>query len=331
MNPGNLIKLIPTYQALLSDVRKQKRYVRDVLEPDIQKARQTNDGSLDEEDFKKMRGYYGFGVPAIVGEGFCTLRGRAMSKKERFANTYQGALTGLFDDFFDKTNPDRDDILKMMKSPEVYNAESSLERLFVDFLSKVHKNIEDREYFALTFRRVFDAQLESELQLREDITLDQIKAITFSKGGHSLLFYRSVFENKLSVTEEEALFNAGGLMQLGNDIFDVWKDAPQNIKTLVTACKNISEVREVFNVQMNKTLSLFEQTSFPRTNISKYLHKLVLGISRCFFCLDQLEGLESQSNGQFNPAAYSREEMICDMEKPLNMLRSIRYYLNYTF
>ncbi|MDT8392392.1 MAG: hypothetical protein RQ761_01010 [Bacteroidales bacterium] len=322
---------MPTWRALISDVKKQKRYVRNVLEPDIQKAMNNNDGSLDEEDFRKIRGYYGFGVPAIVGEGFCTLRGRAMSEKERLANTYQGALTGLFDDFFDKTNPDRDDILKMMNNPEVYHAQSSLERLFVDFLSKVHKNIDNKQSFALTFRQVFDAQVESQAQMRNDITLDQIRTITFSKGGHSLLFYRSVFENKLSDTEEEALFTAGGLMQLGNDIFDVWKDAPQNIKTLVTACENISKVREVFKEQMNKTLSLFEQTSFPRTNIRRYLHKLVLGISRCYVCLDQLEGLEKQSSGQFNPSAYSREEMICDMEKPLNMFRSVRYYLNYTF
>lgn len=329
MKSINLIQLVPTYLSLRSDVNRQKQFVAKVLEADIENALKTNDGSLDDEDFQKIRGYYGFGVPAIVGEGFCTLRGTAMSNTERLANTYQGALTGLYDDFFDKTKLDQQDVLKMMSEPSGYEAKNALEHLFVYFLTQVHNNLADMKSFNLAFTKVFEAQVESGEQLKEDITFNQIKNITFNKGGYSLLFYRSVFENKLTQGEKEALYNVGALMQLGNDIFDVWKDAPQKIKTLVTTCKDIDEVRTVFNEQLSVCISLVLKSGFAPKNIRKYLFKLLLGISRCYVCLDQLEQLQKKTNGIFKPAAYTRSEMLCDMEKPKNMLSSLRYYLSY--
>ena len=69
MQVSNLIKLIPTYSQLFRDARRQKKFVQTVLEPMIREASINNDGSLDEEDFNKIRTYYGFGVPAIVGGG----------------------------------------------------------------------------------------------------------------------------------------------------------------------------------------------------------------------------------------------------------------------
>ena len=326
----NLFRLIPVYRALLTDVRRQKSYVRKVLEPDISEAKKNNDGSLDEEDFQKIREYYGFGVPAIVGEGFCTLRGKAMGQKERMANSCQGALTGLYDDFFDKTNVDTDDILKMMADPAGYEATTSLERLFIHFLKRVHENLPDANRFNQAFQNVYEAQVETGQQLNESTSYDQIREITYKKGGHSLLFYRSVFENAMSKAERDAMYNVGALMQLGNDIFDVWKDKPQQIKTLVTTCRNIDDVRSLFNEQLKKSISLVYQTGFPEKNINAYLHKLLLGISRCWVCMDQLEQLEAKTDGIFTPSEYSRDEMVCDMEKPVNMLKSIRYYLSYS-
>ena len=174
---------------------------------------------------------------------------------------------------------------------------------------------------------MFDAQVESRAQAGSDLSRQDIREITFNKGGVSLLFYRSVFEHRLASGEAEALYHAGALMQLGNDIFDVWKDYRDGINTLVTSCSNISEVKEVYSEQLGRTLALFRQTGYGRRNVSRFLHKFVLGISRCHVCLDQLERLERKTADRFIPSSYSREEMICDMEKPANMLRSLKHYL----
>jgi hypothetical protein len=329
MTIGNLIRLIPTYRALYMDVHRQKDFIREVLLPDLMAAGNNNDGTLDEEDFRKIKEYYGLGVPAIVGEMFCTLRGTPMSRRERMASTYQGALTGLYDDFFDKTHLGTASIRQMMDDPHSFTPSSSLEKLFILFLIKVHNHLYNGESFREAFERVFAAQLESRNQAGDSLSTADIRRITFDKGGYSLLFYRSVFEHEPVEGEADALFHAGALMQLGNDIFDVWKDGPGQIKTLVTGCRNISEVREVFINQLHLTAVMIRKTAFRKENIDRLLHKLVMGISRCLVCLGQLEALQKKTDGEFRHPAYRRDEMLCDMQKPVNIIRSFRYYLGY--
>ena len=329
MSLPNLIYFLPTYIDLQNDVSRQKVFIKNVLEADIVAARTENDGSLDDEDFTKIRKYYGFGVPAIVGEGFCALRGQTMTATERLTSTYQGALTGLYDDFFDKTLKSAEDIRAMMDDPANFHPASSLEKLFIHFLRKVHAGIPDKAFFSAAFDKVYQAQLDTGRQLSPSISWDEIREITFRKGGVSLLFYRSAFTHVLQSGEEKALYEAGGLMQLGNDIFDVYKDEKQGIRTFLTACEHIGQVREEFNTQLRKTLSSILEINYPQAQQKRYLQKLLLGISRCWVCLDKLEKLEVKSGGYFRPAGYSREEMICDMEIPANMLRSIKYYLSY--
>lgn len=331
MQVSNLIKLIPTYSKLLRDARRQKKFVNAVLEPIIREASNNNDGSLDEDDFKKIRTYYGFGVPAIVGEGFCTLRGKAMMERERFTSTYQGALTGLYDDFFDKTHIDPEGIRKMMDDPSGFPASSSLEQLFTILLTKVHEGLYDKDLFNRMFEQVFLAQAESSKQYGNALSIEEIKDISFRKGGFSLLFYRSIFSHELLEGEEEALYNTGGLMQLGNDIFDVYDDDRQHIKTLLTASRTMNEVRDIFREQMEKSIRLIRKSAYMDKDKSAYIHKFTLAISRCFVCLDQLEGLQQKTDGEFIPSEYSRNELICDMEKPANILRSLKYYLAYKF
>jgi len=319
-----------TYFSLLRDVKRQGRFVKSVLEPEITEADEKNDGSLDEEDFAKIRGYYGFGVPAIVGEGFCTLRNYKMTQAERLASTFQGALTGLYDDFFDKSGLAHDEIKSMMADPYAYSPGSSLEKLFIHFLKKVHENLDDSTLFNQYFDKVFAAQVQSKEQLNE-LHWDEISDITFNKGGYSLLFYRSVFQHKLREGEEEAFFNIGGLMQLGNDIFDVYKDSRAGIRTLPAHCEKIDDVRQVFISQLDHCIAITRKVDYSRDDIKRYINKLMLGISRCFVALDQFKKLQRTSAGRFTPSTYSRKELICDMEKPGNLMRSMRYFVNYPF
>jgi hypothetical protein len=54
------------------------------------------------------------------------------------------------------------------------------------------------------------------------------------KGGSSVLFYRTAFSPEVSGKEKILINNLGAMMQLGNDIFDVYKDRESGINTLVT-------------------------------------------------------------------------------------------------
>ena len=98
----NLI-VFPFIKARLSsNLRTQKKSILTSLNVDILESKRTNDTSLDETDFRKMKDYYGLAVPVMIGESFTLLREKKMTSKERLALTCLGGLTGLFDDFFDR-------------------------------------------------------------------------------------------------------------------------------------------------------------------------------------------------------------------------------------
>jgi hypothetical protein len=140
-----------------------------------------------------------------------------------------------------------------------------------------------------------------------------------------------VFTNPLSPEEENALYHLGGLMQLGNDIFDVYDDSREGIMTLPIVNGRISHVRECFMEKMDLAMSMVKEIPANKSHIRNFSRKFVLGITRCFVCMDQLEKLQKRTAGEFRPMDYAREELICDMEKPSNILSSLRYFTGYKF
>ncbi|NTW23884.1 MAG: class 1 isoprenoid biosynthesis enzyme [Lentimicrobium sp.] len=322
----NLFKLPGLYLAFYRNLNFQQAFIRKLLLPDIQAARKVNDGSLDEKDFRKITNYYALGVPAILGEAFCSLRGKRMSEDERLALTWFGAATGLFDDFFDKRKMSEDHIRRLLSKPEEIIAESSFERLSLDFYLKALAHTADAGLLKRVLLQVFEAQILSKRQVDPAIETDEIRHITFLKGGVSILLYRSVFGECTNEEEKLMLMKTGGLGQLENDMFDVYKDSRDGIRTLATTEKNISNLRKTYTTLTKEVAGLVHNTAYPHKNKQKFLGILSLVVSKGFVCLDKLEKIERKTNNTFTPENYRREDLICDMEKPLNIFRSVHYY-----
>ena len=49
-------------------------------------------------------------------------------------------------------------------------------------------------------------------------------------------------------------------------------------------------------------------------------------ICRGNVCLDMLQKKEELTNNAFAIDKYKRKDLICDMEKPVNILKTINYY-----
>ena len=313
---------------LLKNVKKQKLFLLKNIQPQLEAAKNTNDGSLDATDFKKITDYYGLSVPAILGEAICVLRGSEMSLKERFALTNQGAMTGLFDDFFDKHNMTDEKLKIFMEKPEALSGESSAEKLFLEFYKNAIASAESPELMINYLRKVYQAQIDSKKQASSGLTEKEILDITLNKGGVSVLFYRSVMSYPLAQKEEEALYKIGGLMQFGNDIFDVYKDNLHKIHTPMTTAKKVNDIRNQFRFVMNDSFNSFYQTGYSQKNIKSFLRLIYMSLcSRCFVCLDQLERNEISTNGLFSPNLYTRKDLICDMDTVSNKWKTISYFI----
>ncbi|MFZ1370931.1 MAG: hypothetical protein WAR78_11145, partial [Ferruginibacter sp.] len=209
---------------VISNINRQENFIQKKIEPLLTAAKKEADGSLDENDIKKITGYYGLAVPAVLGEAFCVLRGEPMTGKERLAATCQGAMTGLGDDFFDKQRLSEQGVKDFIENPALFSGNSASEKLFLHFYKTALDNAPQPAQMQQQLFKVFHAQLLSKQQDVPGLSNEVIKDITISKGAESLLYYRTAFENPMRKGEEKMLYCLGGLMQLSNDIFDVYKD-----------------------------------------------------------------------------------------------------------
>ncbi len=317
-----------TIYSLISSVNKQHRFIKDELGDILEQAKKTNDGSLEAADFTKTTQYYSLAVPAIFGDSICALRGFKMSKKERRALTYQGAMSGLFDDFFDKYDMGDEQVMALLEKPDEHKGESSAEKLFLIFYKNALANAPDPVLFLKYLREVYQVQVESRKQTRPGLTKNEILDITLKKGGVSILFYRAGMLHPFADNEEKAVHQIGGLMQFGNDIFDMYKDYKTNIHTLATTMQKTDDVRKLFTEQKNKSIELTNQLSYLPKNKKKYLQLVMMSVcSRCSVCLDQMEQNEKLTNDLFSPEKYTRARLVCDMDRNKNKLNTIRYFL----
>jgi len=321
------IKILPhLYFLIKRNLKFQKQFMQQTIIPDIENIKRDMDSSLDEKDFGKITKYYGLAVPAILGESFCMLHGKRLTEKERTALTYLGGLTGLFDDFFDKKQISDDHIKKLVERHNLQDAQDDHERLFVRLFNKARDNITHIDLFMRYIDEVFNIQILSRQQSISDIAIEKIEDITYKKGGYSLLFYRSALDEHLSSQEEAMAYKLGSLMQLENDLFDVYKDSRDNINTLVTTAKTISYVRQIYTTLLQETFAQVHQTTYSYQNKIAFLRFISVILQRGMVCLDQLETKSKLTNEVFSPKDYTRKDLICDMEKPGNTLKTIHYY-----
>jgi hypothetical protein len=324
----NTINIPKMLFGVLRDLKAQKKFISKNVSPLLHQFETINDGSLSEKDFQKINNYYGLAVPAILGEAFCMLRGFAMNELERLTSTSQGVVTGLFDDFFDDGNISENEILKMLEEPRLYKWKNTGEKLIISFYNKAIENALNPDKVKEGAMNVFKAQQMSIEQ--EDSSINQLRVweITQQKGGESVLFYRYGFKHRLKDGEEEALFQLGSLMQLENDIFDVYKDSQSGIYTLPIITDNIEELKKLYTEQVNIFIELCYKMDYPKESVKLFLDRLMPVINRAYVCFRNYKKLEKNNKNVFDVPAFTRKQLICDMEKLGNFLRTVSYQIN---
>ena len=326
----NAIKAPWLFYILVRNIDRQKKFIKANISPELEKARRASDGSMDDKDFKKITKYYGLAVPAVLGEAFCALRGKPMTEKERMAGTCQGVITGLGDDYFDKQNISNAALKEMIDHPEKFAGNTAFEKLSLHFLSSALSNTPEPKRMHAQLEKVYLAQVLSKKQSAPGLATEEIKDITLRKGAESVLFYRTAFPHPMCKEEEKALYCLGGLMQIGNDIFDVYEDYQHGIETLITTAGHIRKIRTLFLALLQQGYAAAYKSGYPAANVKKFIDIISISVfSRCLVCLDQLQKMEKRSGNLFTPSKYKRKDLVCDMDTAANIWRSVRYHIKY--
>lgn len=276
---------------------------------------------------KKRFKHYFYGTTYLAALMDC-LRRQSRSKAEHARFTHLSALAFCFDDLVDILPPDQSSEMPSPANPEAFGASADQRGIALPLLQKLYSMLpaQQLDAFKQYMQRVFKVEMEGRLQRQKSkngqeyaFGLAELSARTAEKGGASVLLFRSVLSPSMTPAEEDALFQFGHLIQLSDDIFDLWHDRQAGIETLATwlAEKNeLKQLSEIFELQVQQTKQAFRNTSYPPGQVETalgILHYLV-GITRV--CLNHYQGFSGLS-------LDNRTAIVVDMEKWPNRFAAI--------
>tara|TARA_B110000211_G_scaffold231093_1_gene291963 strand:+ start:1103 stop:2086 length:984 start_codon:yes stop_codon:yes gene_type:complete len=320
----NVLTFPFTLWVIKGQMKFQNAFIKSFLAPIVDRFEKSNDGSLSELTFKKIKNYYGLGSVVLAGEAIAGLHGERLTRKERKALTCISAITGLYDDFFDLSSPDLERIKNLSDIDKEVPNLNTHESLFRALLKIALDNIDDVKTSKRYAEEVYKQQVASLRQKRDALSWKELYDITILKGGASLLLYRSVFNTGISEQEAEALFLVGGQLQVCNDIFDVVKDLKEGINTIGTKAKTIDQLRGLLVKMDTQNRLKIEALDLPNT---KYFNNRIKFVtSQTYVALDLYEKATKDTNGEFRPESYDSKQITLAMDRPLNFLKAVGKY-----
>ncbi len=233
-------------------------------------------------------------------------------------------MTPLYDDLMDEGGFTHEEILtgQGKGNPSLKTVRSILDEL-------TH-TCPDKSLFLRILQQSGTAQDHSLLQLQPaPLSTEKLVEITSEKGAAFTLIYRAILHHPLSGEEEEAITTLGLLLQLTNDLFDVYKDLKNGQQTLLTREDGLAQVRALWCQQLDLFRWQWQTLPFPEGGISGSLYQIAILLGRGQVALDQLNRLATVAGGQFRPRDHSRHALICDMENLPNLWASLSWARNW--
>jgi len=320
-----ILSYVRTILRLKKELKIQQAYINTFLDPYLQQLEQTYNGTFYEEQLKKIRQYYGLLIPTVLGSSYKHLYNQPFTEDERKRATLFGILTPVGDDLFDIDKLDVEAIKEITYRPETYDAKTFSAHVAKEIQSFLLKDVPNKAAYLEAAKNVYEIQLETIKQTNPAITDAELERITYAKGGYSVIIYHQVMSEPASAEMWKALFYIGSLMQFGNDLFDMFKDLRDNIITLPDRCTNFTQLRKLYLSRVKECNRLIYALPYKQSRKEEFCFAMNLIISRSLVVIDQMISIEKQLGKPLNFKTLTRKQLICDMEKPKNILKWLYY------
>jgi hypothetical protein len=250
-----------------------------------------------------------------------TLRGQPLSESQKQIALLFCGITPLFDDLLDEENYSAEELNTLIKKQ--LQRGTLTEKLCIGLFEEMERAQPDLRWVA-QWQKAMESQLNSQRQMKEEPSVEEIREITTAKGGYALLLYLdAILAGAYGQDEADAIFQMGAIVQLTNDIFDVYKDSRAGISTLATRCSDVETLKNEYIKETDKNMQQFDSLNYHPFRVRLFLLQYQLIVSRGKVALDQLLELQRCSGAAFDATRFSRKELICDMERWPNIRKSL--------
>ena len=222
--------------------------------------------ALTSKEKRRLQHYfYGTTYLSVI---LCTLRGYPRRRSEKRLFTNLAALAYFFDDLVDAFRQHDDSGRLWQDNPETYGAAADERGLALHFLQHLYQELPagDLAQFKGFMHQVFNVETAGRQMSSKTLEIKDLEKITADKGGYSVLLFRRVLAHPLSTEEQNALYQFGYLIQLCDDIFDLWHDRQAGVCTLATTLaeqNQIEQLDRLFEAQVRLVRQAFYQLNAP--------------------------------------------------------------------
>jgi hypothetical protein len=282
---------------------------------------------------RKIAISYGIYTPMIC-DAFTYLHGRRTSLAERERFIHYFVCSSLFDDFTDITRLSGEELRALSFQPDTFLPRSFDESVFRESHLRLRAFVRERTTYDGLTRQLFQAQWDSKQQDKvrgAPLSDEALRAITFSKGGLSVLLCSFYLDTAPSPAERDCWYRIGTIIQLTNDLFDIYKDLQDHMDTLPARMTDVRAFRAFFEEQVSAMQTGIG--TLPVTERWKAPFRLSMAGIYAFgyIALDQLGGIQGNAAALPPLGSLPRKALIIDMEKIKNLNKWLRYaYRGYT-
>lgn len=312
---------------LLRELRVQRKFNQEYLIPKIKSLEATCDGHFTPEQLFKIKNYYSLFIPTLICSQLKYIYNDELSNTERMRTTLFGILTPLYDDIFDLESLSDSEYKQITLQPNEYRATTFQTKVVRQLQSELILTAFDREAYLNACQQVLEAQIQSKKQSDTNLQIHDLERITFDKGGYSLILYHHLLDHTLNPQVESLLYTTGSAYQLSNDVFDIYKDVRDGIRTLPNTSANFAILTKKFQATISAQNTAIRRLDIASKKMSHLSISLNLVNARTMVALDHLA--KSYPSLPPDPFDYwkskGRHELTIDMEKPLSIIKWIRY------
>lgn len=277
---------------------------------------------------RKIAVSYGIYNPMIC-DAFARLHGRGTTPEEKHRLIYYFICSSLFDDFTDYETISATQLAAISFQPDAYVAATFDEKAFLQSHLLLREYVKDKVTYLELNKALYKAQIASKKQYQSQLPDEDIRQITFTKGGYSVLLCRHYLDIPATPAEEECWYRIGTIIQLTNDLFDIYKDLQDHIDTLPNRMTNAYVFEQFFVQQVAQMQEYIRQLPYPPQRKQTFSLAMAGIYAFGLIALDQLKALQGDQLQLPDLKQLPRQALIVDMEKKKNLTKWIRFTYRY--
>ncbi|WP_298709286.1 hypothetical protein [Chitinophaga sp.] len=321
----NVLQFAGSVGARVWQIMSERKKEAPRAEALLQKLEAQFGGRMPEEARRKVITSYSIYQPMII-DAFTALRGRTATPAERDRLIQYFICSGAFDDFIDREELTPEALETISFQPENFQPRRIEEKMFLHCHLALRNYVRDRPAYDEAARGLYRAQTDSARQTKPaPMSEEELLRITMEKGGYAVLLCRFYLDHDASGAEAECWYRIGGIIQLTNDLFDIWKDLQAGVQTLPNRMRDAHAFHAFYTRKVEEMMAIIAGLPVPEARKSTFLLNMMAICAFSDMAICQLRNIQQQSPQLPDLNTLPRKALIVDMEKPANIWHCMRF------